>query len=189
MHDHASARRTNVQKMMASLMFALVSLDTFHCSMYCSFTVLRRHCKDSGNVSCVCRACAEPELWSSSITRPKAFLSSVAGCCQVAPATAAVCAVWRSWHCKPSFLDIIASSLYSVYLRLGAAGHLPAGAVRRTALPRGACAFGRVWMLEHCSGSSQVLRAHDTILGTLQHRHKTVQDLYILLVMVPKGTR
>ena len=64
-----------------------------------------------------------------------------------------------------------------------------AGAVWRIALPRGACAFGRVWMLEHCSGSSQVLRAHDTILGTLQHRHKTVQDLYILLVMVPKGTR
>ena len=75
MHDHASARRTNVQKMMASLMFALVSLDTFHSSMYWSFTVLRRHCKDSGKVSCVCRTCAEPKLWSSIITRPKAFLS------------------------------------------------------------------------------------------------------------------
>ena len=75
MHDHASARRTNVQKMMASLMFALVSLDTFHCSMYCSFTVLRRYCKDSGKVSCVYRTCAEPELWSSITTRPKAFLS------------------------------------------------------------------------------------------------------------------
>ena len=165
MHDHASARRTNVQKMMASLMFALVSLDTFHSSMYCSFTALRRHCKDSGKVSCVCRTCAEPKLWSSIITRPKAFLSSVAGCCQVAPATAAVCAVWRRRHCKPSFLDIIASSLYSAYLGLGGAGHLPAGAVRRTALPRGACAFGRVWMLDHCSSSAQVLRAHDTTAG------------------------
>ena len=108
---------------------------------------------------------------------------------QVAPAIAAVSAVCRWEQCKPSFLGITASSLCSVAMRLGEAGHLQAGAVRRTALPRGACAFGRVWMLEHCSGSSQVLRAHDTILGTLQHLHKTVQDLYILLVMVPKGTR
>ena len=39
------------------------------------------------------------------------------------------------------------------------------------------------------SGCAQVLPAHDTSAETLQHRHKKMQDLYILRLMVSNDTK
>ena len=50
-------------------------------------------------------------------------------------------------------------------------------------------AFGRVMLLDHSSGSAQVLRAHDTFPESLQCRRKTVKDQYILLWKVSRDTR
>ena len=50
-------------------------------------------------------------------------------------------------------------------------------------------AFGRVMMLDHSSGSAQVLRAHDTFPESLQCRRKTVKDQCILLWKVSRDTR
>ena len=44
-------------------------------------------------------------------------------------------------------------------------------------------------MLDHSSGSAQVLHTHDTFLESLQYRRKTVKDQYILLWKVSRDTR
>ena len=43
-------------------------------------------------------------------------------------------------------------------------------------------------MTKHSSSCAQVLLAHDTSTETLQHHHKTMQDLYILRLMVSNDT-
>ena len=50
-------------------------------------------------------------------------------------------------------------------------------------------AFGRVMLLDHSSGSAQVLWAHDTFPESLQCRRKTVKDQYILLWKVSRDTK
>ena len=49
--------------------------------------------------------------------------------------------------------------------------------------------YARFIMTKHSSSCAQVLLAHDTSAETLQHRHKTMQDLYILRLMVSNDTR
>ena len=56
-----------------------------------------------------------------------------------------------------------------------------AGATWQQPATLGRNAFGRVMMLDHSSGSAQVLWAHDTFPESLQCRRKTVKEQYILL--------
>ena len=48
--------------------------------------------------------------------------------------------------------------------------------------------YARFIMTKHSSSCAQHLLAHDTCAETLQHRHKTMQDLYILRLMVSNDT-
>ena len=49
--------------------------------------------------------------------------------------------------------------------------------------------YARFITTKHSSGCAHVLLAHDTSAETLQHLHKTMQDLYILRLMVSNDTR